>query len=205
MLDLVAALEWVRDNIAGFGGDPGNVTIMGQSGGGAKVCTLTAMPAAKGLFHKAVVLSGAATKAGEKDYAEKLGAYVVKEAGLEPAQIGKLQELPWKEFYEIATRRSASSPPTWRPAAARRSGCAGGFSPSVDGSVLPQHPYGAGGRPDGGGRADDHLLDPQRAVDGVGGRIAHAVTLPDVVERVKAPRVLERASVTRPRTWSMPT
>jgi para-nitrobenzyl esterase len=58
MLDIVAALEWVRDNIAGFGGDPGNVTIMGQSGGGAKVCTLTAMPSAKGLFHKAVVESG---------------------------------------------------------------------------------------------------------------------------------------------------
>jgi para-nitrobenzyl esterase len=53
MLDIVQALEWVRDNIASFGGDPGNVTIMGQSGGGAKVCTLTAMPAAKGLFHKA--------------------------------------------------------------------------------------------------------------------------------------------------------
>ena len=60
-LDMVAALEWVRDNIANFGGDPGNVTIMGQSGGGAKVCTLTAMPSAKGLFHKAFVLSGAST------------------------------------------------------------------------------------------------------------------------------------------------
>ena len=56
MFDLVA-LEWVRDNIANFGGDPRNVTIMGQSGGGAKVCTLTAMPLAKGLFHKAFVLA----------------------------------------------------------------------------------------------------------------------------------------------------
>ena len=56
MLDIVAALEWVRDNISNFGGDPGNVTIMGQSGGGAKVTTITAMPSAKGLFHKAVVL-----------------------------------------------------------------------------------------------------------------------------------------------------
>ena len=60
----------------------GNVTIMGQSGGGAKVCTLTAMPSAKGLFHKAVVLSGASRRAGEKTYSEKLGAAVVKEAGL---------------------------------------------------------------------------------------------------------------------------
>ena len=66
MLDIVAALEWVRDNIANFGGDPGNVTIMGQSGGGAKVCALTAMPSAKGLFHKAVVLSGASVRAGRQ-------------------------------------------------------------------------------------------------------------------------------------------
>jgi para-nitrobenzyl esterase len=55
MLDIVAALEWIRDNIANFGGDPGNVTIMGQSGGGAKVCILTAMPSARGLFHRGVV------------------------------------------------------------------------------------------------------------------------------------------------------
>ncbi|MEQ1782380.1 MAG: carboxylesterase family protein, partial [Hyphomonadaceae bacterium] len=59
MLDIVMALEWVRDNIAQFGGDPGNVTIFGQSGGGAKVSTLLAMPAAKGLFHKAIIQSGA--------------------------------------------------------------------------------------------------------------------------------------------------
>lgn len=79
MLDIVAALEWVRDNITNFGGDPGNVTIMGQSGGGAKVCILTAMPSAKGLFHKAVVLSGASRKSGEKAYSEKLGAAVVND------------------------------------------------------------------------------------------------------------------------------
>jgi para-nitrobenzyl esterase len=104
MLDIVASLEWVRDNIAGFGGDPGSVTIMGQSGGGAKVCTLTAMPSAKGLFHRAVVLSGASVRAGEKDYAEKLGAYVVKEAALAPGQLDKLQQIPWKEYYDMAAR-----------------------------------------------------------------------------------------------------
>ncbi|MHB8596990.1 MAG: carboxylesterase/lipase family protein [Ktedonobacteraceae bacterium] len=58
MLDLVMALKWVRDNIAAFGGDPGNVTIFGESGGGAKVSTLLAMPAAEGLFHRAIVQSG---------------------------------------------------------------------------------------------------------------------------------------------------
>ena len=138
MLDIVAALEWVRDNIAAFGGDPGNVTIMGQSGGGAKVCTLTAMPSAKGLFHKAVVLSGASTKSGEKEYSEKLGAYVLKEAGLAPADIGKLQEMPWQKYYAAAmeAQRKLSA-----EAGAGGGGLRRGFSPWVDGVILPQHPY----------------------------------------------------------------
>ncbi len=138
MLDIVAALEWVRDNIENFGGDPGNVTIMGQSGGGAKVCTLTAMPSAKGLFHKAVVLSGASTKSGDKEYSEKLGAYVLKEAGLTGSQIEKLQQLPWKEYYEIATRATENLNKEMNPGEGpmRR-----GFRPVVDGAVLPQHAY----------------------------------------------------------------
>jgi len=137
MLDIVAALEWVRDNIANFGGDPGNVTIMGQSGGGAKVCILTAMPAAKGLFHKAVVLSGASRRAGDKDYSEKLGAAVLKEAKLSPGQIDKLQAMPWQDFYAIATRAQQAM----AKAAGPGFGLTRGFSPVVDGKILPQHPY----------------------------------------------------------------
>ena len=137
MMDLVAALEWVRDNIANFGGDPGNVTIMGQSGGGAKVCTLTAMPSAKGLFHKAVVLSGASRRSGEKAFSEKLGAAVVKEAGLSSGELDKLQAMPWKDFYAIATKA--------QQAVAREAGPGGGmtrgFGPVVDGRILPVHPY----------------------------------------------------------------
>jgi para-nitrobenzyl esterase len=138
MLDLVAALEWVRDNIANFGGDPGNVTIMGQSGGGAKVTTLTAMPLAKGLFHKAVVLSGAGIKSGEKGYSEKLGAYVLKEAGLSAGQIDKLNELPWLDYINIANRASLKLSQESGPAP---SGMRRGFNPVVDGVILPQHPY----------------------------------------------------------------
>jgi para-nitrobenzyl esterase len=138
MLDLVAALEWVRDNIAGFGGDPGNVTIMGQSGGGAKVTTLTAMPSARGLFHKAVVLSGAGLKSGEKEYSEKLGAYVLKEAGLPATQIEKLQQLPWQEYYAIATRAATKLSEEMRSAGNMMRM---GFNPVVDGFYLPQHPY----------------------------------------------------------------
>jgi len=137
MLDIVAALEWVRDNIANFGGDPGNVTIMGQSGGGAKVCILTAMPSAKGLFHKAVVLSGASRRSGDKAFSEKLGAAVLKEAGLSPNELDKLQAMPWKDFYAIATKA--------QQAVIREAGPGGGlmrgFSPVVDGTILPQHPY----------------------------------------------------------------
>jgi len=143
MMDIVAALEWVRDNIANFGGDPGNVTIMGQSGGGAKVCILTATPSAKGLFHKAVVLSGASRRAAEKTYSEQLGAAVVKEAGLTPNDLAKLQTMPWKEFYAIATRAQQKL----AREASGGSPMGRGFSPVVDGSVLPQHPYDPEGAP----------------------------------------------------------
>jgi para-nitrobenzyl esterase len=138
MLDIVAALEWIRDNISNFGGDPDNVTIMGQSGGGAKVSTLTAMPSAKGLFHKAVVLSGASLQAGDKEYSEKLGSYVLKAAGLKPSEVDKLQALPWKEYYAVATEasRKFAQETTDAPSGMRR-----GFSPVVDGFYLPQHPY----------------------------------------------------------------
>lgn len=137
MLDCVAALEWVRDNIKNFGGDPGNVTIMGQSGGGAKICVLTAMPSAKGLFHKGVVLSGASLKAVEKDQAEKLASYVLKEAGLTFNDMEKLQQMPWQQYYEFATRALTK----FRQDMKLPMVGGGGFGPVVDGSYLPQHPY----------------------------------------------------------------
>jgi len=110
---------------------------MGQSGGGGKVCALTAMPSAKGLFHKAVVLSGASLKMGEKDFSEKLGAAVLKEAGLKPTELEKLQAMPWKDFYAIATRAQQ----TLAKEAGPGGGLRRGFSPVVDGKILPQHPY----------------------------------------------------------------
>lgn len=137
ILDIVAALEWIRDNISNFGGDPGNVTIMGQSGGAAKVCTITAMPAASGLFHKAVALSGPSMKAGDKENSEKLARFVLEEARLSPSKIDKLQELPWRDYYEIANRASAR----WRKEAGIPIVFETGFRPVVDGVVLPQHPY----------------------------------------------------------------
>jgi len=132
-LDMVAALEWVKENISNFGGDPGNVSIMGQSGGGAKVCTLAAMPAAQGLIHKAVPLSGSTTQAGDQDVSRKLGEYIMKEAGLEPSEIDKLQEIPWKEYILLAN--SASQKLTEESAGS--TSARGGFRPVADGINIP--------------------------------------------------------------------
>ena len=104
MLDIVFALEWVRDNIKNFGGDSDNVTVIGQSGGGAKVCIITAMPAAKGLVHKAVPLSGSTIEASDQEITKKIGEYILKEARLNPSQVDKLQEIPWNEYLELANR-----------------------------------------------------------------------------------------------------
>ena len=99
MLDIVAALQWVHDNIANFGGDPTNVTIMGQSGGASKVCLLAAMPAAKGLFHKAVALSGDATRANDAAYAERLGETILREAGSTPRASTNCSACPGKHTW----------------------------------------------------------------------------------------------------------
>jgi len=98
-LDLVAALEWVRDNIAAFGGDPGNVTIFGESGGGAKVSTLLAMPGAKGLFHKAVVQSGSALRVGNPDAATEMAKALLAKLGLAENQVDELQKIPAEKLF----------------------------------------------------------------------------------------------------------
>src|SRR5256885_6114271 len=94
MQDIVAALGWIKENISAFGGDPNNVTIFGQSGGGGKVTTLMAMPSAKGLFHKAIVESGSTLKQMSKDEAQKTTDRVVSQLGLKPTQVAELQQVP---------------------------------------------------------------------------------------------------------------
>lgn len=131
-LDMVAALEWVKNNIASFGGDPANVTIIGQSGGGAKVTTLMNMPSAKGLFHKAVALSGTSLAGTNKAYAEKLGQQVLTEAGLQSGDIGKLQQIPWREYIDIANRAVEKLADEAKRMNLQR----GGYSPVGDGTYL---------------------------------------------------------------------
>jgi para-nitrobenzyl esterase len=146
VLDLVVALEWVRDNITAFGGDPGNVTIFGQSGGGAKVSTLASMPMAKGLFHKGVVQSGSTLRLGDAEAAAKLAAAVVAELGLSKATIDKIQTIPYTrllEAGEVAMRKLQPSPPLGGPGVPAPRGTAQrlGFSPVVDGKYVTRHPF----------------------------------------------------------------
>jgi para-nitrobenzyl esterase len=120
-LDLVAALQWVRDNINAFGGDPNKVLIFGQSGGGGKVSTLLAMPSAKGLFHRAVIESGAALRGGPRDAATKTAETLMKELGLSKGRGRELQNIPLDKLMEAGNKAR--------------------FGPVVDGKVLTAHPF----------------------------------------------------------------
>jgi len=132
-LDMVAALKWVNKNIASFGGDPSNVTIMGQSGGGAKVCTLVAMNETKGLIHKAVALSGNITGAVNTDYSRELGKYILREAGLTSAQIGRLHDIPWQEYLQLANKATQTMAKEKGESGMMR----GSFGPVGDGIHVP--------------------------------------------------------------------
>jgi len=146
MLDIVAALEWVRDNIEGFGGDPHLVTVFGQSGGGGKVSTLMAMPAAKGLFHRAIVESGSILQGIPQENAQKLTDAIVSKLGLSAATVGQMQTLPYEQILTAADKvlrerrpKAAGGIPNFR----RLSGLLG-FGPVVDGQTLPSHPFDPG-------------------------------------------------------------
>ena len=133
MLDIVAALEWVRDNAEAFGGDPGNVTIFGQSGGGGKVSTLMAMPPAKGLFHRAIVQSGAAVRGVPKEVATKSAAAFMAKLGLQPNQVDQLQQMPMQQLLDTMGSMTGNGMPG--------SGAGLVLSPVVDGTTLPVNPF----------------------------------------------------------------
>lgn len=135
-LDMIAALEWVRDNIDRFGGDPGNVTIFGESGGGGKVCTLLAMPSARGLFHRAIVQSGAAIRLRERDRAAKLSEAVLKALGLSRTDLDKLQSLPMAQLLAAVDPAQKAIGPAPMPLFDRYP-----FGPVVDGTIVPSHPF----------------------------------------------------------------
>ena len=128
-LDLLLALEWVRDNIAAFGGDPGNVTLVGQSGGGAKIATLMAMPAATGLFHRAVTMSGQQVTASGPINATRRAEAWLAALGVTPDRADELRTLPVERLVEAA---GAADPILGGPLY---------FGPVLDGRSLTRHPF----------------------------------------------------------------
>lgn len=136
LLDLVAALQWVREHAARFGGDPGNVTIFGQSGGGGKVSALLAMPGAKGLFHKAVIQSGASVRFAERERTTRLADAVLRHLGLRRDQLDALQALPLARLQEAVEPAQKTLPPPRYRLLDRYN-----FGPVIDGDVLPAHPF----------------------------------------------------------------
>ena len=144
MMDIVKALEWVHNNIANFGGDPANVTLFGQSGGGGKVTTVMAMPSARGLFHKAIVQSGSIFNLMSPKYSRRIGAATVAKLGIKPAQVDQMASVPYEKLlaaYREAVQQVAEE--------ARQDGAFPtnfldmilfGQLPVVDGEVIPFQP-----------------------------------------------------------------
>ncbi len=130
MLDLVAALEWVRDNIGAFGGDPDNVTIFGESGGGMKVSTLLAMPAARGLFQRAIVQSGPALRARTREAANALTGQLLAAVGVPLDHLERLVDVPTQALLDAQI--DVLGP-----------GVSTGLGPVLDPGILPVHPIDA--------------------------------------------------------------
>ena len=128
-LDLVLALQWVRDNIERFGGDPSSVMIFGQSGGGRKVSTLLAMPAARGLFQRAAVLSGSHIRQNTPDQTERQARALLAELGIGGSDLRRLHEVPAADLVAAAIAAQRTLTPSV------------GWGPVVDGAVLPGHAF----------------------------------------------------------------
>src|SRR5437660_1932361 len=136
MLDIVMALDWVRDNIAAFGGDPGNVTIFGESGGGAKVSVLMAMPSAHGLFHKAIMQSGPAVEMASRADGTETAKQVLGELGLGPSDVADIRKVPAEQL--LKAQIAAFKKFSMMSFANRRRV---GFNPVIDGKILPGGPF----------------------------------------------------------------
>ncbi len=145
MTDLVASLQWVRDNIANFGGDPDCVMIYGQSGGGSKVTTLMGMPSAAGLFHRASVQSGGGGNPPSGEQSRALARQVMIELGLQANDIASLQKMDWARLNAAGNAAAAKINPPMQPGmgpfAAPGAAPRVGFGPTVDGRIVTMRSF----------------------------------------------------------------
>jgi para-nitrobenzyl esterase len=143
MTDLVAALQWVRDNIANFGGDPGSVMIYGQSGGGSKVTTLLGMPSAQGLIHRASPQSGGGGNPPSGEQSRELARRVIAELGVK--DMAALQKMPWARLNEVGNAVVAKMNPPMaavNPTPAPGTGAPRvGWGPTVDGRIVTMRSF----------------------------------------------------------------
>jgi para-nitrobenzyl esterase len=130
MQDSILALQWIKENIANFGGDPNNVTIFGQSGGGGKVSTMLGMPAAKGLYHRAIAMSGSSIRGVNKGDATESALSVLRRLNIDKSKVDDIQKVPMQQLLELTITggRGSGNPPLR-------------LSPVVDGHSLPAHPF----------------------------------------------------------------
>jgi para-nitrobenzyl esterase len=137
MKDIILGLEWIRDNVANFGGDPAKITIFGQSGGAGKVSTLLGMPAAQGLFHRAIAQSGSAVTSLSASAGTQSAEALMARLGLKSRQVEELQKLPVQRLLDALAPRNGGGD------AGRGRGPGGGFNagPVVDGRSLPHHVF----------------------------------------------------------------
>lgn len=144
MTDIIAALQWIQDNIEQFGGDPDNVTVFGESGGGAKVLALMTSPYAKGLFHKGIVESGATENMGAKftdeDVSKKLTENILKNLGITPDRIEELQTIPYDELASASDQALISTAEELGIYEEFVNGYSLLWEPVVDGDFLPTGP-----------------------------------------------------------------
>jgi len=145
MMDIVASLEWVKENISKFGGDPNNITLFGESGGGAKILTLMGTPAAEGLFHKAIVQSGAVESMGmtltSVKSSRRVAELTLENLGIKPDEVDKIKDIPYEKLIEAGNRalnQTAQEQKTIGPFGK----IALNWAPIMDGDYIPVEPVG---------------------------------------------------------------